>query len=563
MCSSGTLSPSFSDESEPVVDSQGLPLVPLPSQFERGEEKFRLGEQTRLVLSPPDDPRLIETVELWASRVRVASGLELSIASESVEPGEDDTISFSLNERQSNERQSDNPDESYQLVVTADAVEITAPEVPGVFYATQTLRQLLPPEVEGGSEESDTNQEVSWSLPEVTIEDKPRFAYRGLHLDVGRHIFPVTFIKKYIDQMASYKLNRFHWHLTEDQGWRLEVLQYPKLTEVGSQRKETQQPSDPILGDGIPYGGFYTQDQVREIVEYAAKRYVTIVPEIEMPGHSLAALASYPELACTDGPFEVATQWGVFEDIYCPSEETFEFLENVLTEVIELFPGRYIHIGGDEVPKQRWENSQTAQRVIEREGLSGEEELQNYFISRIQDFLRERGRQIIGWDEISNGELGREATVMSWRGVEPGALAAKRGHDVVMTPNDFLYFDHYQGDPSREPLAFEGHTPLAEVYRYEPVPSSLDDEDAKHILGAQGNVWTEFMTTSDHVEYMVFPRLLALAEVVWSPKELRSWNNFSTRLPLQLDRLTRRSVKYREPVSGFSGPGPSRGGSGY
>ncbi len=370
-----------------------------------------------------------------------------------------------------------------------------------------------------------------------------------MHLDVGRHLFPVDFIKRYIDLLARYKLNTFHWHLTEDQGWRLQIRRYPRLTSVGAWRRETvvARNFDPYVGDGRRYGGFYTQAEVRDIVRYAAARHVTVVPEIELPGHSLAALAAYPELACTPGPFEVATRWGVFEDVYCPTERTFRFLENVLTEVLALFPGPFIHIGGDEVPKRRWRESADAQAVMRREGLRNEEELQSWFIQRIERFLAARGRRLIGWDEILEGGLPPRATVMSWRGTAGGIAAARAGHDVVMSPTSHLYFDYYQGDPRFEPLAIGGLLPLEQVYRFEPVPDELTADEARHILGAQGNVWTEYLPTPAHVEYMALPRLLALAEVVWSPRAARSWDAFVRRLPARLRELDRIGVNYRVP----------------
>ncbi|MFW6201652.1 MAG: family 20 glycosylhydrolase, partial [Gemmatimonadota bacterium] len=341
----------------------------------------------------------------------------------------------------------------------------------------------------------------------------------------------------------------FHWHLTEDQGWRLEIERYPRLTTVGSCRAETQvgRESDPFVGDGERYCGHYTQAEAREIVEYARERFITVLPEIEMPGHSRAALAAYPELACTDGPFEVGTRWGVYEDIYCPGERTFAFLEDVLTEVMAVFPSEVIHIGGDEAPKARWEESPVAQRVIEREGLEDEEELQGWFVARIGRFLAEHGRRLVGWDEILEGGLAPDAVVMSWRGVEGGIEAVKAGLDVVMTPTSHAYFDYYQGDPEQEPLAIGGHLPLEEVYEFEPVPDALSADEARHVLGAQGNVWTEYMRTPEHVEYMVFPRLLAMAEVVWTPRDARDRDGFMRRLGRQLRRLDARGVNYRVP----------------
>ena len=327
-------------------------------------------------------------------------------------------------------------------------------------------------------------------------------------------------------------MNTFHWHLTEDQGWRIEIKQYPKLSEIGSVRKETmiEKNFDPYKGDGKEYGGYYTQEEVKDIVAYAAERHVTIIPEIELPGHSRAVLAAYPELGNGTGPYEVATKWGVFKEILAPKEEAFEFLENVLTEVMELFPSEYIHIGGDEAPKTEWEQSAQAQEVIKREGLKDEHELQSYFIQRIEKFLNKNGRQIIGWDEILEGGLAPNATVMSWRGNQGGIEAAKQKHNVVMTPNTHLYFDHYQADPETEPLAIGGNSTVEHVYSFDPIPEELSSEEEKYILGAQANVWTEYMKESDYVEYMVLPRMTALSEVVWTYPEERNWTEFKSRL---------------------------------
>lgn len=431
------------------------------------------------------------------------------------------------------------PAEGYRLISDKNGVKIIGRGA-GLFYGVQTLLQMMPP----------PPAKLSFKIPAAEINDTPRFRYRGLHLDVGRHFQPVEFVKKYIDLMAQYKLNYFHWHLTEDQGWRIEIKQYPRLTEIGGRRKETvkERNLNPYIGDGQPYGSFfYTQEQVKDVVAYAQARFVTIVPEIEMPGHSLAALAAYPELACTEGPFEVGTTWGVFEDIYCPKEETFKFLENVLTEVVALFPGPYIHIGGDEAPKDRWKASPTAQEVIKREGLKDEHELQSYFIQRIEKFLNAKGKRIIGWDEILEGGLAPNATVMSWRGERGGIEAAKQKHDVIMTPGTHLYLDHYQGDPRFEPLNIGGYTTLARTYSYNPVPAELAPDEQKYIIGAQGNVWTEYLKTSDMVEFMAFPRALALAEVVWTPQDKRNYDDFANRLVPQLARLDAQRVNYRIP----------------
>ncbi len=537
----------------PLAAQSRYDVIPHPVRLVPGAGAFTLGPQTRILLSDPESDALRRAVELWVGRVRDASGLPIPIEG-SASADERGAILIRVDAAVAG------GPEAYTLSVRPESIELAAPSVTGVFRGLQTLRQLAPIELERGdvrSARSGARPAPHLEIPAVTIDDAPRFGYRGMHLDVGRHLFPVAFIKRYLDLMALYKMNRFHWHLTEDQGWRIEIEKYPRLTEVGAWRKETAlgKNFDPygkdeskFVGDGVPYGGFYTQDEVREIVAYAAERHIAVIPEIEMPGHSTAALAAYPELACTEGPFEVGMRWGVYDDVYCPSERTFEFLEDVLTEVMALFPSQYIHIGGDEAPKVRWEESPLAQEVMRREGLETEEELQSWFIARIERFLLANGRRLIGWDEILEGGLAPEATVMSWRGTEGGIEAARQGHDVIMTPYSHVYFDYYQSrDRSREPLAIGGFTPLSKVYEFEPVPPELGPDEAKHILGAQGNVWTEYMKTPEHVEYMVFPRLLALSEVVWSPSETRDWEGFLERLPAHLRRLDALGVNYRPP----------------
>ena len=415
--------------------------------------------------------------------------------------------------------------EGYLLEVGKGGVTIEATTHAGLFYAVQSLIQLMPSE--------EVKMEKT-GVPFVSITDYPRFEWRGLHLDVCRHFMPKEFVLKYIDYMAVHKLNTFHFHLTEDQGWRIEIKKYPRLTEVGSKRKET------IMGrgneavklyDGKPHGGFYTQEDIKEIVAYAAKRYVTVVPEIEMPGHALAALASYPELGCTGGPYEVSTKWGVFKEVMCAGKEnTFEFLQNVMDEVVALFPSKFIHIGGDECPKESWKECPDCQQRIKELGLKDEHELQSWFITRMEKYLNAKGRNIIGWDEILEGGLAPNAAVMSWRGEAGGIAAAKEKHMVVMSPGTHCYLDHFQGPKETQPLAIGGFTPLEKIYSYEPVPAELSAEEAKFVMGAQGNVWTEFMPNPAHVEYMVYPRAAALAEVVWSPKESRDYKNFKERM---------------------------------
>jgi hexosaminidase len=528
-------------------------LVPAPESVLLAPGRFGLTDSIRLTVSDPGDAELLRLAETLASPLRRASGWQVPVGrSETTRGG---TIHLNLVSTAVRPADlSDSPlarDESYALSITPAAIEIRAATHPGLFYGLQTLRQALPLEATTGVP-ADAG-EADWTVASMEIRDRPRFVYRGLHLDVGRHFFPPEFIKRYIDLLASYKLNVFHWHLTEDQGWRLAIDRYPRLTEIGAYRAETivGRNFDPYVGDGASYGGFYNKAEVRDIVAYAAERFVTVIPEIELPGHSVAALAAYPELACTEGPFEVSTVWGVKEDIYCPHEATFEFLEGVLTEVMELFPSPYIHIGGDEAPKARWEESPVAQEVIRREGLADERELQSWFIRRIERFLLEHDRRLIGWDEILEGGLAPQATVMSWRGVSGGIEAARLGHDVIMTPTSHMYFDYYQGaDRSDEPLAIGGYLPLEKVYAFEPVPEQLTAEQGRHVLGPQGNVWTEYIKTPEHVEYMAYPRALALAEVAWSPRDSRDWSGFVARLAEPLRRLEALGVGYRIPEPG-------------
>ncbi len=432
------------------------------------------------------------------------------------------------------------PKEGYLLKVTEKSVVVTAAQPNGLFYGIQTLKQLLPVDATNGKPE----------IPVVEIKDQPRFAWRGNMLDVGRHFFPVSFIKKYIDILAMYKINTFHWHLTEDQGWRIEIKKYPLLTEISHWRDETivGHQRDHAEMDGIGYGGFYTQDQAREIVRYAAERYITVVPEIEMPGHSVAALAAYPNLGCTGGPYKVKGTWGVHKDVYCAGkEETFEFLQNVLDEIMAIFPSQFIHVGGDECPKDAWKQCAACQQRIHDNGLKDEHELQSWFIHRMDKYLASKGRRLIGWDEILEGGLAPQATVMSWRGEKGGIEAARQKHDVVMTPNSHMYIDYYQSqNKDSEPLAIGGFLPVDKVYSYEPIPEELTKEEAKYILGVQTNLWTEYVATTKKAEYMLLPRLQAQAEVGWTPKELKNFDDFAKRLETDYLRLERMGINFRD-----------------
>jgi len=431
-------------------------------------------------------------------------------------------------------------DEGYRLEITPEQIKLSARTARGIICGIQSLRQLLPHTITSPV-----------AVPCCTIEDKPRFRWRGLMLDCGRHFMPVPFIYKWIDLLALHKMNVFHWHLTEDQGWRIEIKKYPKLTEIGARRKDTLVGHalpfrDRYEYDGTPHGGFYSQEEIRQIVRYAARRNVTIVPEIEMPGHSQAAIAAYPELGNTENQLEVWNHWGITPNILNVEESTIRFYQDVLTEVMELFPSTFIHVGGDEAPKEQWKASPRAQARIRELGLRDEHELQSWFIRRMDEFLTAHGRRLVGWDEILEGGLAPGATVMSWRGEEGGIAAAKAGHDVVMAPQKRVYFDHYQSeDQQREPLAIGGFNPIESVYAYEPVPAALSEDEAKHVLGAQAQLWTEYMPTSAQVEYMAYPRACALAEVLWSPKRDRNFDEFRPRLKLHLERLGALGVNYR------------------
>lgn len=447
------------------------------------------------------------------------------------------------------------PEEGYRIEVTANKITVTGKSA-GLFYGVQSLMQMMP-------DKKGQNIAIAASL----INDYPRFKYRGLHLDVGRHTFPVSFIKKYIDLMAQYKLNNFHWHLTEDQGWRIEIKKYPKLTTVGSVRNGTVVGHHPgVTNDNITYKGFYTQDEVKEVVAYASKKFINVIPEIELPGHSSAAIAAYPQLSCfperdtfidPKTPWggspkgkQVQQTWGVFDDVFVPSEYTFKFLEDVLDEVMVLFPSKYIHIGGDESPKEYWKESAFCQQLIKDKGLKDEHELQSYFIQRIEKYINSKGRSIIGWDEILEGGLAPNATVMSWRGEEGGIAAAQLNHDVIMTPgSNGLYIDQAQSTSPDEPVNIGGLDPYSKVYSYDPIPSILSADQKKYILGVQANLWTEYIKSPEKVEYMILPRLFALSEIAWSPLARKDFKNFSEdRLPLHLARLDKTAINYWVPT---------------
>jgi hexosaminidase len=432
--------------------------------------------------------------------------------------------------------------EGYEIKASEQQVLVNG-KGPGLFYGVQTLMQLISPEKRGFA-----------SIQVATIADAPRFPYRGMHLDVSRHFFPVDFIKRYLDVMATYKLNNFHWHLTDDQGWRLEIKKYPLLTQVGSKRAQTKvggfSGNNADLYDNTPYEGFYTQEQVKEIVAYAADRFIDVVPEIEMPGHASAAIAAYPILSCDPTKtYKVAESWGVFKDVLCPTDTTFHILFDILNEVEDLFPGKLVHVGGDECPKDAWKSSDFCQNLIKRLSLKDENGLQSYFMQRIERHLNATGHTMIGWDEILEGGLAPNATVMSWRGEAGGIAAAKENHDVIMTPGSGgLYFDHAQSKSRQEPLSIGGFASLSKTYSYDPVPAELTPEQQKHIKGVQANLWTEYIATPAKAEYMLLPRMLALAEVAWTPVQKKDYDNFSRlRIPHHLATLENRGYNYRVP----------------
>ncbi|WP_103072537.1 beta-N-acetylhexosaminidase [Aquimarina sediminis] len=523
---------SCSNKYETAINSiEDYPIIPKPKKLTIAQGRFLLSSNTKII----GESSLAKEAQYLSKMLNTTLSLDLVIAS-SDHPTKANII-LSIDPA------IEHP-EGYTLSIKHDNILISGKTSTGVFYGIQSLLQLLPVGI-------NTKEELT--IPAVKIVDSPRYAYRGMHLDVGRHFFPMSSIKKYLDMIAMHKMNTFHWHLTEDQGWRIEIKKYPKLTEVGGFRKGTAiglagTRNAPYTYDNIPYGGFYTQEEIKEVVTYAKQRHITVIPEIELPGHSLAALAAYPQFGNTEGPYEVAKRWGIFNEIYAPTEETFAFLEDILTEVMELFPSKYIHIGGDEVLKKEWEESAYAQELIKREKLKDEHGLQSYFIRRIEKFLNANGRNIIGWDEILEGGLAPNATVMSWRGVKGGIAAAKQHHSVIMTPGTHCYFDYYQVEEEKqknEPITgSKRHTTVEKVYSYEPTPSILSIKESKYILGAQGNVWTEYMPTWDLVEYNVLPRMTALSEVVWSSKETRDWKDFYKRLQCITKRYDKLGYNY-------------------
>ena len=518
-------------------------LLPVPQKFEARDGSFELGPETRIRV----DSAARETGQYLAERLRQCTGYPFKVSTTSkAEVNKGEILITTKNAPGS-------LTEGYELDVAPDSVVIWSSDPAGLFYGAQSLLQLLPPEAFAAQ----PVRTKDWQVPCAHIQDQPRFAWRGFMLDVSRHFFNKDEIKQLLDEMALHKLNTFHWHLTDDQGWRIQIKKYPRLTEVGAWRKSIGFGLDPkestaYAPDGR-YGGYYTRADIREVVAYAHSRHITVVPEIEMPGHASAALTAYPQYSCSGGPYNTDMSGGIFAGVYCTGkDETFEFLENVLSEVIDLFPGKYIHIGGDEVPKDNWKKCPLCQARMKSEGLKTEHELESYFVRRIEKFLNSRGRNLIGWSEIREGGLAQNAAIMDWIG---GAVeAANAGHDVVMTPTKYCYFDYYQStNHSTEPKAIGGFLPLSQVYSLEPVPAGLSESARPHIIGAQANLWTEYVPDFKHVQYMAFPRLCALAEVAWSPADSRNYENFMQRLQIHCRRLDQLGINYRRaPVAADS-----------
>ena len=505
--------------------NQGINITPRPESISRHDGRFFITNDTKVVIL--NSTELKETAEYFIGKISVSSGIKMEIKAEF--PAGNYIFLIILQEL-------DISNEGYIFKAGTKGITISAKTVQGIFYGMQTLMQLLPAEIESRQKIPG----IEWSIPCVTVKDKPAFSWRGMHLDAGRHFFSVDFIKKQLDVLAMLKINKFHWHLTEDQGWRIEIKKYPKLAEIGSKR---------IEGDGSVYSGYYTQEQIKEVIDYAAERFIDVIPEIEMPGHSLAALSAYPEFSCTGGPFKPRIYPGIERDVYCAgNDKTFEFLENILAETAQLFPYKYIHIGGDECPKDRWNACPKCQARMKEEKLKDAHELQSYFMKRIEKILQKYGKKMIGWDEILEGGLAPSAAVMSWQGEKGGITAANMGHDVIMTPVQKLYFNKFQGDPKIEPVSQGGYTLLEDVYNYHPVPAAVKADRRKHILGAQACLWTEYMYSEELAEYHLYPRLAALAEITWSAQENKDYNDFLRRMNNQFVRLDMHGINYHIPL---------------
>jgi hexosaminidase len=503
--------------------STAVNIIPKPVSLKMKQGNFRLDKNTAIVVKDDGDR---DAADFFNDYLQKFYGFSLNTK----DAASSNYISLSTKKF----IKAPENEEHYTLNGSAKSISIEGDSYAGTFRGVQSLIQLLP-----------VKKSTSLQVPLVSISDQPRLKYRGLMLDVARHFFDVAFVKHYIDFIALHKMNTFHWHLTDDQGWRIEIKKYPKLTEVGGYRDGTIIGHYPGTGnDNQRYGGFYTQDQIKDVVAYAARRHITVIPEIEMPGHAKAALASYSNLGCTGGPYEVKQTWGIEEDVFCAGNDSvFSFLQDVLDEVIPLFPSQYVHVGGDECPKDRWKKCPKCQKRIKDNNLKDEHELQSYFVNRMEKYINSKGKKIIGWDEILEGGLAPNATVMSWRGEAGGIEAAKQDHDVIMTPGSHVYLDHAQSK-KEDSLTIGGYTSVQKVYSYEPVPLVLNEQQKKRVLGAQGNVWTEYMANTRKVEYMIFPRLSALSEVMWTPAAAKNWNDFEKRLKVQFKRYDLWGINY-------------------
>ncbi|HTA95899.1 MAG TPA: beta-N-acetylhexosaminidase [Verrucomicrobiae bacterium] len=553
-----------------AADTNSPAIIPLPQKIELSGGAFKIAPDTKIFT----DFGSRKTEKFLTEQIRKSTGCPLKtgvkfFATAAIENG------IFLTTKNANTNLGA---EGYELIVATNSIVIRAPTQAGLFYGAQTLLQLLPPEIFS----SNVVTNVDWQIQCVAINDWPRFQWRGLELDVSRHFYDKSEVEKILDEMALHKLNTFHWHLTDDQGWRIEIKKYPKLTQIGAWRTKSElvppkgegesstnenahpawaQVASSKFGADGRYGGFYTQDDIREVVKYAAARHITIVPEIEMPGHAVAALAAYPQFSCDGGPYSTDEKAGVNKGVFDPSNPaTFKFLDDVLTEVFELFPGKYIHVGGDEVDKKvkaaTWEKSPQCQALMQREGLKNTDELQSWFTRQIEKFVSAHGKTLIGWSEIADSKLPTNAAVMDWKG--GGLEAASAGHDVVMAPEKLCYLDHYQStNHSTEPHAIGGFLPLKKVYSFEPIPAKLAPELQSHILGGQCNLWTEYIPSLQYAEYMIFPRECALAEVTWSSKESRDWNDFSRRLQIHEKRLGELGVNFRNDLVEARGLNPS------
>lgn len=524
------------------LESGAIAIIPEPYEMSINEGVFEFDRNTKLVATDQTHNHLLTR---FSKKFKTAAGFEPSIVK--IVPNDNYIIL-----RQDGTLE----EESYRLAVTSNQVELRANGLSGYLYGLETIRQLLPSEIESDKE----SMEVDWTIPCLKIKDRPNYPWRGLMLDVSRHFFKKEYVLKTIDRMALFKLNTLHLHLVDDQGWRLEIANYPKLTEVGAYRVNQEEKHWDARAKNNPndkgtYGGFYTKEDLIEIVEYAKDRGIRVVPEIEMPAHVMSALAAYPEFSCF-GKHIAVPSGGVWPitDIYCPGKEiTFEFLQNVLLEVMEIFPSKYIHVGGDEATRTNWEKCADCQRRMREEDLNTTAELQTYFIQRIERFLSSHGRILVGWDEIIEGGLPSGSTVMSWRGIEGGWEASNAGHDVIMTPNT-VYLNQYQGEPDYEPIAFGGYVPLNQVYAFDPVVDSMSSAQKKHILGSQANLWSEFIADEDESEYMLFPRLAALSEALWTPKEKKDWNRFSEKIPPLFDRFDAMGITYARSAYAVTSP---------